>query len=43
MTGEPPNADVEAATLLRSPVIPGLTLESLATQHPRVLYRMFAA
>jgi CRP-like cAMP-binding protein len=40
LTGEPPNADVEAATLLRCLVIPGPEFEPFLIRHPHVLYRM---
>jgi CRP-like cAMP-binding protein len=43
LTGEPPNADVEAATLLRCLVIPGPEFEPFLIGHPRVLYRMLEA
>jgi CRP-like cAMP-binding protein len=43
LTGEPPNADVEAATLLRCLVIPGPEFEPFLIGHPQVLYRMFEA
>jgi CRP-like cAMP-binding protein len=40
LTGEPPNADVEAATMLRCLVIPGPEFQPFLIRHPRVLYRM---
>jgi CRP-like cAMP-binding protein len=43
LTGEPPNADVEAATLLRCLVIPGPDVEPFLIQFPRVMYRMLQA
>ena len=43
LTGETPNADVEAATLLRCLVIPAPEFEPFVVEHPRVLYRMFQA
>lgn len=43
LTGEPPNADVQAASLLRCLVIPGPDFELFLIQHPRVLYRMLQA
>ena len=43
VTGEPPNADVEALTLLRCLQIPGPEFHKFATEHPRVLFRMFQA
>lgn len=43
LTGEPPNADVNAATLLRCLVIPAPEFESFMVKHPRVLFRMLQA
>jgi CRP-like cAMP-binding protein len=43
LTGEPPNADVEAVTMLRCLQIPGPEFEQFAKEHPRVLFRMFQA
>jgi CRP-like cAMP-binding protein len=43
LTGEPPNADVQAATMLRCLVIPGPEFQPFLIQHPRVLYRMLQA
>jgi CPA1 family monovalent cation:H+ antiporter len=37
---EPPNADVEAATLLRCLQIPGATVEPFLTEFPQVMFRM---
>jgi CRP-like cAMP-binding protein len=37
---EPPNADVEAATLLRCLEIPGASVEPFLVEHPRVMFRM---
>jgi CRP-like cAMP-binding protein len=37
---EPPNADVEAATLLRCLEIPGAALEPFLIEFPRVMFRM---
>lgn len=37
---EPPNADVEAATLLRCLEIPGAELEPFLVEFPRVMFRM---
>jgi CRP-like cAMP-binding protein len=37
---EPPNADVEAATLLRCLEIPGAAVEPFLVEHPRVMFRM---
>lgn len=37
---EPPNADVEAATLLRCLEIPGPALEPFLIEFPRVMFRM---
>jgi CRP-like cAMP-binding protein len=43
LTGDPPNADVLAATMLRCLVIPGPDFERFMVQHPRVLLRMLQA
>jgi CRP-like cAMP-binding protein len=43
LTGEPPNADVEAATLLRCIEIPGAEVEPFLVEFPQVMYRMFQA
>ena len=43
VTGQPPNADVEAATVLRCLQIPGPEFERFVVEHPRVLFRMFQA
>jgi CPA2 family monovalent cation:H+ antiporter-2 len=43
LTGDPPNADVVAATMLRCLVIPGPEFQPFLVQHPRVLYRMLQA
>jgi CRP-like cAMP-binding protein len=43
LTGEPPNADVEAATLLRCLAIPGPEVEPFLVDHPRVMLRMLEA
>ena len=43
VTGEPPNADVVAATVLRCLQIPGPEFERFVVEHPRVLFRMFRA
>jgi CRP-like cAMP-binding protein len=40
LTGDPPNADVVAATLLRCFVIPGPQLEAFLLERPRVMLRM---
>jgi CRP-like cAMP-binding protein len=37
---EPPNADVEAATLLRCLEIPGAAVEEFLVEFPRVMFRM---
>jgi monovalent cation:H+ antiporter, CPA1 family len=37
---EPPNADVEAATLLRCLQIPGATVEPFLNEFPQVMFRM---
>jgi CRP-like cAMP-binding protein len=43
LTGEPPNADIQAAMQLRCLVIPGPDFEPFLIEHPRVLYRMLQA
>jgi CRP-like cAMP-binding protein len=43
LTGEEPNADVEAGTLLRCLVIPRPDFEPFLIEHPHVLYRMLQA
>jgi CRP-like cAMP-binding protein len=43
LTGEPPNADVEAATMLRCLEIPGAEVEPFLVQFPHVMYRMLQA
>jgi CRP-like cAMP-binding protein len=43
LTGDPPNADIQAATQLRCLVIPGPDFEPFLIEHPRVLYRMLQA
>jgi CRP-like cAMP-binding protein len=43
LTGEPPNADVEAATMLRCLEIPGNEVEPFLIEFPRVMYRMLQA
>jgi CRP-like cAMP-binding protein len=43
LTGEPPNADVEAATLLRCLQIPAGDAERFLVEFPRVMYRMLQA
>ncbi|HET6642976.1 MAG TPA: cyclic nucleotide-binding domain-containing protein [Gaiellaceae bacterium] len=40
LLGEPPNADVEAATFLRCLEIPGAEVEPFLVEFPRVMYRM---
>lgn len=40
LLGEPPNADVEAATLLRCLEIPGAEVQPFLVEFPRVMYRM---
>lgn len=40
LTGEPPNADIEAATLLRCLEIPDVAVEPFLVEHPRVMFRM---
>jgi CRP-like cAMP-binding protein len=43
LTGNPPGADVVAATLLRCLTVPSAELESFLLDHPRVMYRMLQA
>jgi CRP-like cAMP-binding protein len=43
LTGEPPNAEVRAATHLRCLLIPGPEFESFLIEHPQVLLRMLQA
>jgi CRP-like cAMP-binding protein len=43
LTGEPPNADVEAATLLRCLEIPGGEAERFLVEFQRVMFRMLQA
>jgi CRP-like cAMP-binding protein len=43
LTGEQPNADVEAATLLRCLQIPAGEAERFLVEFPRVMYRMLQA
>jgi len=43
LTGEPPNADVEAATLLRCLEIPGSDVEPFLIEFPRVMFRLLQA
>jgi CRP-like cAMP-binding protein len=43
LTGEPPNADVEAATLLRCLQIPLAEVEPFLVEYPKVMYRMLQA
>ena len=43
LTGEPPNAGIQAASMLRCLVIPGPDFEPFLLAHPRVLFRMFQA
>jgi CRP-like cAMP-binding protein len=40
LLGEPPNADVEAGTLLRCLEIPGAEVEPFLVEFPRVMYRI---
>jgi CRP-like cAMP-binding protein len=40
LIGEPPNADVEAATMLRCLEIPGAEVEPFLIEFPRVMFRM---
>jgi CRP-like cAMP-binding protein len=43
LTGELPNADVEAATMLRCLEIPNPEVEPFLIEFPRVMYRMLQA
>jgi CRP-like cAMP-binding protein len=43
LTGEPPNADVEAVTLLRCLEIPGHDVEPFLLEFPRVMLRLLKA
>jgi CRP-like cAMP-binding protein len=43
LTGEPPNADVEAATMLRCLQIPMGEVEAFLLEFPRVMFRMLQA
>ena len=43
LTGEPPNADVEAATILRCLEIPHAEVEPFLIEFPRVMFRMLQA
>jgi CRP-like cAMP-binding protein len=43
LTGEVPNADVEAATMLRCLEIPGADVEPFLVEFPKVMYRMLQA
>jgi CRP-like cAMP-binding protein len=43
LTGDPPNADVEAATLLRCLTIPRPEVEPFLVEFPRVMYRVLQA
>jgi CRP-like cAMP-binding protein len=43
LTGEPPNADVEAVTMLRCLQIPGAEAEDFLVEFPRVMFRMLQA
>ena len=43
LTGEPPNADVEAATLLRCLEIPGADVEPFLIEFPQVMFRLLQA
>jgi CRP-like cAMP-binding protein len=40
LIGEPPNADVEALTLLRCLELPGSDVEPFLVEFPRVMFRM---
>jgi CRP-like cAMP-binding protein len=43
LTGDPPNADVVATSLLRCLVIAATQLEEFLVEHPRVMLRMLQA
>lgn len=43
LLGEPPTADVVAASHLRCLSMPGSEVEAFLTAHPRVMYRMLQA
>jgi CRP-like cAMP-binding protein len=43
LTGDPPSADVQAASLLRCLVVPGPEVEPFLLDHPRVMFRMLQA
>lgn len=43
LTGDPPNADVEAATMLRCLEIPAGDVEPFLTEFPKVMYRLLQA
>lgn len=43
LTGEPPSADVVAATLLRCVIVPGPELEKFLLERPRLLLRLLRA
>ena len=43
LTGEPPNADVVAASVLRCLVVPGPQLKEFLLEHPTVMLRMLQA
>jgi CRP-like cAMP-binding protein len=43
LTGDPPSADVLAASMLRCLVVPGPEVESFLLGHPRVMFRMLQA
>jgi CRP/FNR family transcriptional regulator, cyclic AMP receptor protein len=43
LTGELPNADVEAATMLRCLEIPGQDVEPFLVEFPRVMFRLLQA
>jgi CRP-like cAMP-binding protein len=43
LTGDAPNADVEAATMLRCLTIPGPDAEPFLLEFPRVMYRLLQA
>lgn len=43
LTGEPPTADVVAATMLRCITVPGPELQTFLIEHPSVMLRMLRA
>jgi CRP-like cAMP-binding protein len=43
LTGDPPSADVLAASMLRCLVVPGPEVEPFLLDHPRIMFRMLQA